>query len=100
MKIIEKVEGSKEASKEIIVDINDIVYVHSNVRKITIDELKERHPELTDEELEQIDLYKYHEIQYTKAEYMQILAEENIALKNNITDLELAITELYEGSLE
>lgn len=99
MKIIERVEGSKEASRPIIVDESDTVYVHSDVRKIAIDELRERMPELTEEELEQIDLYEYKEIQYTKTEYMQILADENAKLKNNITDLELAITELYEGSL-
>lgn len=99
MKIIERVEGSKEASREIIVDESNTVYVHSNVRRITIDELRNRMPELTDEELEQIELYEYREIQYTKDEYMQILADENKALKDNVTDLEIAITELYEEGI-
>lgn len=97
MKIFNKVQGSKEASKELIVDENNIVFVHSNVRKISIDELRTMYPDnISDEELAKIDLYEYDEIQYTKDEYIEVLANKNKELNNQIIDTQLALVELYE----
>lgn len=92
MKEIKKVQGSLESSQPLIIG-KDTVYVHSNVRKLTIEELKKYNENLTDEELEKIDMYEYDEIQYTKDEYIKVQS-------NQITDLELAMIELYEGGTE
>ena len=99
MKVFEKVQGSKEAARELIVDEGNVVYVHSNIRKIPAEELIAKNPDMTEEELAETELYEYDEIQYTKDEYIHFIGEENKTLNNNITDLELAITELYEGGL-
>lgn len=92
MKEIKKVQGSLQASQPLVIG-KDTVYVHSNVRKLTIEELRKFNENLTDEELEKIDMYEYDEIQYSKDEYLKIQA-------NQITDLELAIVDLYEGGTE
>lgn len=97
MKKFEKVQGSKEASRELIVDEGNIVYVHSNIRRIPIEELRERNPEATDEQLSQTELYEYDEIQYTKEEYIEILTNKNKALEEQTTDLQIALTDLYES---
>lgn len=57
MKIIKGVYGSIEQTKSIIVNV-DTVYIHSNIQKV--------------EEIE--NLYQYDEIQYTKDEYIQLMA--------------------------
>lgn len=95
MKLINKVRGSKEASKELIVD-KDVVYVHNNIRKLTIDELKEQNPELSYEELKSIEEYEYEEIQYTKEEYIELMYNQNKKLEGDIINLEVAVTEIYE----
>ena len=37
------------------------------------------------------------EVQYTKDEYIQIIAEKNETLERDLTDTQLAIAEIYES---
>lgn len=57
---INKVTGSKEASAPLIMNV-DTIYVHTNVRKVTIE----------NEPIEQTDIYEYTERQYTYEEYKE-----------------------------
>lgn len=99
MKDVGLVRGSKEASQSLIVGKN-LVYVHTNVRQITVDELKEQFPDRTDDELNDIEEYEYNEVQYTKDEYIKMQAELNQANQDQITELQLALTEISEGGTE
>nr|DAT06880.1 MAG TPA: hypothetical protein [Caudoviricetes sp.] len=84
MKNIGVVKGSGEQAKELIVGF-DTVYVHKNIKK-----------------LEDGD-YQYEEVQYDKDEYIELIAkkneflvEKNKTLEKQVTDTQLALTELYE----
>ena len=57
---IEKVQGSKEASEPLIMNV-DTIYVHTNVQKVVIE----------NEAIEQADIYEYTERQYTYEEYKE-----------------------------
>lgn len=60
---IEKVQGSKEASEPLIMNV-DTIYVHTNVQKATT----------KNEPIEQsdmVDMYEYTERQYTYEEYKE-----------------------------
>ena len=57
---IEKVQGSKEASEPLIMNV-DTIYVHTNVQKVVIE----------NEAIEQSDMYEYTERQYTYEEYKE-----------------------------
>lgn len=53
-----------------------------------------------EEDLEEEGLikgYKYHQIQYDKDEYIQLISDKNSELENQITDIQLALCEIYEG---
>lgn len=63
MKIVKNVEGSKESAKPLIVS-KTTVYVHENIRKET--------RELVSGDI--IDVYTYDETQYTKDEYIHLMA--------------------------
>lgn len=65
------VTGSKVQAEELIVG-TDTVYVHADIQKL--DE--------TDDNGNPIELYKYHEIQYQKDEYIKLMAEQNKELNN------------------
>ena len=65
------VTGSKVQAEELIVG-TDTVYVHADIQKL--DE--------TDDNGSPIELYKYHEIQYQKDEYIKLMAEQNKELNN------------------
>lgn len=41
--------------------------------------------------------YEFHQVQYTKDEYIKILDEKNTVLETQITDAQIALVELYEG---
>lgn len=41
-------------------------------------------------------LYTYNLVEYGKDEYIKLQAEQSIALSNQITDTQLALTEVYE----
>lgn len=73
------VQGSAAQAKSLIVNV-DTVYVHTDIR-------------LIDAEFE---LYEYHEIQYSKDEYIQMMAESLQSANQQIIDTQLALTEIYE----
>lgn len=79
---LKDVHGSKEASAELIIGY-DTVYVHSNIRKC-----EEEGPD--GKVLE--NMYVYDEIQYTKDEYIKMMAEKSTELENanaqNRSDIE------------
>ena len=85
MKEIKNVQGSIEQAQPLIVN-KDTVYVHTNI------------VQATDEGGNIVDgLYVYDEVQYTKDEYIQIIAEKNETLERDLTDTQLAIAEIYES---
>ena len=85
MKEIKNVQGSTEQAQPLIVN-KDTVYVHTNI------------VQATDEDGNVVDnLYVYDEVQYTKDEYIQIMAEKNETLERDLTDTQLAIAEIYES---
>ena len=85
MKEIKNVQGSLQQAQPLIVN-KDTVYVHSNI------------VQATDEDGNVVDnLYVYDEVQYTKDEYIQIMAEKNETLERDLTDTQLAIAEIYES---
>ena len=85
MKEIKNVQGSLQQAQPLIVN-KDTVYVHTNI------------VQATDEDGNIVDgLYVYDEVQYTKDEYIQIMAEKNSQLEKELTDTQLALCELYES---
>ncbi len=77
MKDMGIVRGSEEQAKELIVGF-DTVYVHKNIKKL------------------EDGIYQYEEIQYDKDEYIELMASINKILEKQVTDTQLALTELYE----
>lgn len=85
MKEFKNVQGSSQQAQPLIVN-KDTVYVHTNI------------VQATDEDGNVVDgLYVYDEVQYTKDEYIQIIAEKNETLERDLTDTQLAIAEIYES---
>ena len=85
MKEFKNVQGSLQQAQPLIVN-KDTVYVHTNI------------VQATDEYGNVVDnLYVYDEVQYTKDEYIQIMAEKNSQLEKELTDTQLALCELYES---
>ena len=85
MKEIKNVHGSLQQAQPLIVG-KTTVYVHSNI------------VQATDEDGNVIDdLYVYDEIQYTKDEYIKVMADKNETLEKELTDTQLALCELYES---
>lgn len=80
------VHGSKEASAPLIIG-KTTVYVHTDVEEY----------QQTMESGETYTGYKYHEIQYTKDEYLQLQADKQAKLEENIANTQMAILELYEN---
>ena len=78
MKIFKNVQGSKEQALSVIVN-KDNVYVHSNIQKLKTD--LEGNP--TD------NLYQYDEIQYTKDEYIQLMANRQNLESQLLTELDI-----------
>lgn len=85
MKEIKNVQGSLEQAQPLIVG-KTTVYVHTNIVQA-----KDEDGNVID------DLYVYDEIQYTKDEYIQMIAEKNETLERDLTDTQLAIAEIYES---
>ena len=75
------VYGSAEQAKELIIGM-DTVYVHSD-----IEEVEGEHGE---------KLFKYHEIQYEKDEYIRLMSEKTTTIERQITDTQLALCEVFE----
>lgn len=83
MKDVGIVQGSEAQAKDIIISA-DTVYVHSDIKKV--EKKDEKDP----------DVWEYHEIQYGKDEYIKLMAEKNTSLEKQVTDTQMALTELYE----
>ena len=88
MKDMGIVTGNGEQAKALVIGKNK-VYVHTDITPITEDA---RGNEVT-------DLYHYHEIQYDKDEYIEIIAKQNEELNSGLTDTQLALCELYEATI-
>lgn len=84
MKELKNVQGSKEQAKPLIVG-KTTVYVHTNIQQ------------LKDEDGNLTDIYSYDEVQYTKDEYIQVLADKNDVLEQDVINTQLALCELYES---
>lgn len=76
MNIIGIVHGSIEQAKPLIVG-KDTVYIHTDIELVSSDDG---------------ELYKYHEIQLTLSEYIQLMSDQ-------LTDMQLALVEIYEGGI-
>lgn len=63
------IRGSKEQAKELIIG-TDTVYVHSDIKLVKTEDDSE--------------VYQYNEVQYTKDEYIHLLAEKNTTLENQM----------------
>ena len=84
MKEIKNVQGSSQQAQPLIVN-KDTVYVHTNI------------VQATDEDGNVVNgLYVYDEVQYTKDEYIQIMAEKNSQLEQEVIDTQLALCDIYE----
>jgi len=68
----------------------DTVYVHTNIVKIVPD---------PNDEFAQADLYSYNEIQYDKDEYIGLISKKNDDLETQVTDAQIALTDIYETIL-
>lgn len=79
MKDLGIVQGSKEQAQPLIVG-TDTVYVHTDIEKV----------EQTEENAVN-DLYSYHEIQYSKDEYIKIISEKNASLESQIEATQEAV---------
>ena len=75
------VQGSKEQAVGLVVG-TDTVYVHSDIKPVETDDGSE--------------IYEYNETQYTKDEYIHLLAEKNTSLEKEITSTQLALCDVYE----
>lgn len=81
---IGNVRGSAAQAKPLIIS-RDTVYVHTNIEQVT------------DTDGNVIDnLFSYDEIQYDKDEYLKMVIDDNQKATSDITDLQLALTEMYE----
>lgn len=87
MKDMGIVQGNSEQAKELVIG-KDKVYVHTDIIPITTDA---RGNEVK-------DLFEYHEIQYDKDEYIELLAKQNAELTSGLTDTQLALCEIYEAA--
>lgn len=80
------VHGSREAAVPLVIGY-DTVYVHTDIQ--------EYQETMMDGEV--TTGYKYHEIQYTKDEYLQIQADKQSKLEDNLNNVQGALLELYES---
>ena len=74
MKVIGYVEGCIEQAQELVVNV-DTVYVHTDITPIEPEDGGE------------VTLYRYHEVQYGKDEYIQMMAEKNKELSSLINTM-------------
>lgn len=82
MQVFKNILGSKTQAIPVVVNV-DTVYVHSNIKKLEID--LDGNP--TD------NLYQYDEIQYTKDEYIQLMADRQNIESEFTTGLDMEIQE-------
>lgn len=68
------IQGSKEQAKPLIVG-TDTVYVHYDIEKVETEDNS--------------DIYRYHEIQYNKDEYIKLMSEEITDTQQLLTDMDI-----------
>lgn len=88
MKDMGIVQGNGEQAKELVIG-KDVVYVHTDITPVTED-AKGNPVE---------NLFQYHEVQYDKDEYIELMAKQNADLTTGLTDTQLALCELYEATI-
>lgn len=80
------VQGTAAQAVPLIIG-KDTVYVHTNIIPLSQD--KSNYP---------VDgMFEYYEIQYDKDEYITILSEKSTAQELQLTNTQLALTEIYES---
>lgn len=72
------VTGSEAQAQELIIGA-DTVYIHTDIKKLN----------QKDEQGNDMNLYQYHEVQYSKDEYIKLLTSQ-------VTETQEAITDIYE----
>ena len=82
MKKMGRRQGSEYWAQPVLLG-KDTVYEHTNIELINKEE----------------GLYAYDEVQYTKDEYIEELGRRQSQKDEDITNLELAIAELYESTV-
>ncbi|MCF2641142.1 hypothetical protein I6E50_01790 [Roseburia hominis] len=87
MRVIENVTCGKEMAKPLVVGVTT-VYVHENITPVT-------EPDPITGEIP-TDLYTCREIQYTKDEYISLMAEKNDALNEQLLETQEALCNVYE----
>ena len=75
------VQGSKEQAVGLVVG-TDTVYVHSDIEPVETEDGSE--------------VYQYHEVQYTKDEYIHLLSEKNAVMEEELTATQIALCDVYE----
>lgn len=85
MKDMGTVRGSAAMAVPLVIG-PDTVFVHTDIKPVTED--RDGNP-LEGE-------FQYHEIQYEKDEYIKLMAEQNTALGEEVTTLQLALCDVYE----
>ena len=80
------VQGTAAQAVPLIIG-KDTVYVHTNITPLSQD--KSNYP---------VDgMYEYYEVQYDKDEYITLLSEKSSAQELQLTNTQLALTEIYES---
>lgn len=64
------------------------VWVNNDIKEIEVQSENETHTE-----------YEFHQIRYTKDEYIKMINERNTTLESQLTDTQLALCEIYEGMM-
>ena len=83
MKGIGTVQGNSEQAKALVIG-KDTVYVHTDIVPV------EKDGKVVE------DLFSYTEVQYGKDEYIELMAQQNKQLGNDLLDTQLALCEIYE----
>lgn len=65
----------------------DTVYVHTDIEQVKTDSQGKPTE----------NLWKCHEVQYDKDEYIELMAKKNALLETQLTDTQIALTEIYEN---
>lgn len=84
MKVIGTVQGNSEQAKALVIG-KDTVYVHTDIVPV------EKDGKVVE------DLFSYTEVQYGKDEYIELMAQQNKQLGNDLIDTQLALCEIYEA---
>ena len=86
MKEYKNVKSTVDPIRIVIDEVS--VWVYSNIK-----ELEETNGE------EVFKGYEYDVIQYEKDEYIKIMVENNSTMEKRLTDMQLALVEVYEGTV-